>query len=469
MDENERKRKRELGIAEVDEEEQNQSMTVDDDQLDEGARQLKKRRTDTKQANANAQLDPEEQAARNKAKAEKRKEKRDRKKEKVEKKKEKAEAKKTNKQAIDLDGLEVDKAEADSDAEDDEDTAIDGMDDVDDVDVSGLADASTNSVPLQDSSVPTSPEVGSPAFDISANHSAASSSSSIVPPTMPPSSTETTSDAKDTNAASTTSKKDRAFNLPKVNQEEMQARLRARIEELRARRKADGADGKPAQSRQELLDERRKKQEARKQHKKELRLKAKQEEERLNNERLRGSGSPLSADIFSPRSPMERENNFSFGRVAFEDGQEALPTLNGTTDVRRKKGPQDPKTAFDAAQKKAARLSGYDETKRADIQEKDAWLNAKKRAHGERVRDDTSLLKKALKRKEKTKLKSEKEWNERIDGVKKGQEFRQKKREENLAKRKEGKGSGKGKSKGGAKGGKPSNKKKGRPGFEGKR
>jgi hypothetical protein len=88
------------------------------------------------------------------------------------------------------------------------------------------------------------------------------------------------------------------------------------------------------------------------------------------------------------------------------------------------------------------------------------WLNAKKRAHGERVRDDTSLLKKALKRREGVKRKSEKEWNERLEGVQKGRDMRQNKRDENLRKRKEEKGS-KGKKK-------PKVKKtKSRPGFEG--
>jgi hypothetical protein len=37
------------------------------------------------------------------------------------------------------------------------------------------------------------------------------------------------------------------------------------------------------------------------------------------------------------------------------------------------------------------------------------WQHSKQRAHGEKVRDDTSLLKKTLKRREKAKMKSEKE------------------------------------------------------------
>ncbi|KFY20034.1 hypothetical protein V491_04039, partial [Pseudogymnoascus sp. VKM F-3775] len=110
--------------------------------------------------------------------------------------------------------------------------------------------------------------------------------------------------------------------------------------------------------------------------------------------------------------------------------------------------------------------AGLDEGKRADIEEKDVWLAAKRRAHGEKVRDDGSLLKKTLKRKEKAKKKSEKEWGERKEGIAKSQAIRQKKREENLQKRKDSKGVK------GKKGGKPGAKKggakpKSRPGFEG--
>jgi Surfeit locus protein 6 len=67
-------------------------------------------------------------------------------------------------------------------------------------------------------------------------------------------------------------------------------------------------------------------------------------------------------------------------------------------------------------------------------------------------------LKKALKRQESTKKKSEKEWQGRLEGVAKGQEIRQRKREDNLQKRREEKGS---------KGKKNKNKKVKRPGFEG--
>ena len=241
-----------------------------------------------------------------------------------------------------------------------------------------------------------------------------------------------------------------------------QQRLEARIQALRDERKADGPDGRPARNRQELLESRRRKEAERRAHKKELQRKAKEDERRRQEEEVVKRFSPGgSASLMgSPRSP--KDNNFSFNRVAFADGTQASSNLSSLVEGHRRKGASDPNTALQAAQNKASRLSGLDAGKRADIEDKDMWLNAKKRAHGEKVRDDTNLLKKALKRQEGQKSKSEKEWQGRIDGVEKGMEMRQRKRDENIEKRKAEKNAGKGKS------GKGKGKKKiKRPGFEG--
>ena len=296
----------------------------------------------------------------------------------------------------------------------------------------------------------------SPAFDVSANRSGSSSISSIAPPP--------------TNEEPTFEKSNHEPKPPKPDSEEFKARLQHRIDELRSARKADGLGGVPARTRQELMEARRAKEEQRKAHKKELRQKAKEEEQRKLNETL-ARGSPLlsGSPLVSPASPLRssgQTNNFSFSRINFPSGEYATASLNAILDPKAKpKGPSDPRTALLAAQNKQSRINGLDEAKRADIAEKDTWLNARKRAHGERIRDDTSLLKKTLKRKEKAKKKSEREWNERLEGVRKGQDLRQKKREANLQKRKEEKG-GKGKKNGG-KGGARKGKPKARPGFEG--
>ncbi|CAK97483.1 SURF6-domain-containing protein [Aspergillus niger ATCC 13496] len=288
----------------------------------------------------------------------------------------------------------------------------------------------------------------SPGFDASNPQSGSSSISSIVPPTE--ASKSSTSEPKPL----------------KPTPDELKQRLQKRLDELRAARHADGLNGKPARNRQELIEARRQKAEQRKAHKKELRQKAREEEQRLKDEAMArrfspgGSGSLLA----SPRSPADSvgsNNNFAFGRVVFADGQLADPSLSGVREQPKSHGPKDPAAALKAVEAKKAKLAAMDEEKRADIEEKDLWLNAKKRAHGERVRDDTSLLKKALKRKESAKKKSEREWKERLEAVKKGKDMRQQKREENLRKRREDKGNkGGGKKQAGGK-------KKSRPGFEG--
>ncbi|KXT13042.1 hypothetical protein AC579_3457 [Pseudocercospora musae] len=488
MKERELKRKRELGMEDVD------------DAEDTMATEKTSNKKQKKEASA------EDVEAKKKAVAEKRKEKRDRKKEKTAAKKAKQEVKKAKKQDADLAEAQAERQQADGgadgqSAEDDEDEDAEANDtaELENVDFSGLAesedeqeeDAAENEKVAEASSVPTSPAVNSPAFDVATNHSEASSSSSITPPSVEEHSEQAaTKQRKKPQLDVKTQQKPNQIPLPEfdaaaatntdihsgtsspklqlsnLDQALLQERLRKRIEELRAKRKADGPDGKPAKSRQELLDQRRKKEEQRKAHKKELRREAKEAEERRREEQLRGSGSPAT-DIFERRdSPRPSENSFAFSRLAFEDGTAADASLSTLNEARKKKGPQDPKTALLAAQKKQARISGLDAGKKADIEEKDMWLNAKKRAHGERVRDDTSLLKKALKRKEKQKSKSEKEWKEREENITKAREAKQKKRETNLQKRRDEKGQ-KGKKKGGPSGG-AKGKKKGRPGFEGR-
>ncbi|CRG85305.1 Ribosomal RNA-processing protein 14 [Talaromyces islandicus] len=294
----------------------------------------------------------------------------------------------------------------------------------------------------------TSSTTDSPSFEMSNDNSGSSSISSIVPPS---------------DAGSITAK---AGSKPlKTTPEELRQRLQKRLAELRAARHADGLDGKPARTRQELIDARRRKAEERKQHKKELRRKSKEDEQLKKDDEMQRRFSPggTGSLLASPRSPVEslssNSNNFAFGRIAFPDGQHADPTLSRLLDDKNKQGARDPAAALKAAEAKKARLDSFDAEKRAEIEEKDMWLNAKKRAHGERVRDDTSLLKKALKRKETAKKKSEREWKERIDGVSKGKEMRQQRRDENIRKRKEERNSG------GKKSGKGNP--KARPGFEG--
>lgn len=320
----------------------------------------------------------------------------------------------------------------------DEDDEVAQDDEMMDVDMEGIEeddeeeeqDAQKNNEPeTADAS-----EAPSPTFDTTDKTSANTSTSSTIPPSKPT-----------------------HIKLPTIDPEILKQRLAARIETLRAARKADGPTG--ARNRQELMEARRKKEEARRAHKKELRAAARADEDARREEALSSVRESPASAMMSPA--IADTNNFSFGRVAFADGQHLAPDLSTLLSAPKKKGPQDAATALKAAENKRLRISGLDDAKKADIEEKDTWLNAKKRVHGEKVRDDAGLLKKTLKRREASKKKSEKEWTERKEGVAKGQAIRQKKRTENLQKRKDMKGVK------GKKGGKPKGKPKARPGFEG--
>lgn len=269
-------------------------------------------------------------------------------------------------------------------------------------------------------------------------------------------------------APSTTSLSSGAGTAEKSKQHKMtsdtsalKARLAARIQSLRQERKADGPDGKPIRTRQELIESRRQKQAKQKAHKQEVRKKAKQEED-LKREEALASARNSPGGILSPAVDLA-DNNFAFGRVAFGDGTKLSHDLTHELSSAKKKGPSDPKTALLKVQNEKKRLQAMDEEKRKDIAEKEAWLTARKRAEGEKIRDDEKLLKKAVKRKEQGKKKSEKAWAERSEGVQKSIKARQQKRESNIKARKEQKMLGKaGKKK------KPGpTKKKSRAGFEG--
>ncbi|KAK6834533.1 hypothetical protein PG990_000649 [Apiospora arundinis] len=326
---------------------------------------------------------------------------------------------------------------------DDEETEPTEPADMQKVDVSGIAaDPEEQSGSTSDS--PSAP--GSPVFD--PNGTPADSTGQA------PSTTTSTS------STVAPSEKPKHIKIPS-DTTALRARLAARITALREARKADGPDGKPIRTRQELIESRRQKEAERKAHKQELRQKAKVEEE-LKREEALASARNSPGSMLSPAIDMA-DNNFAFGRVAFADGAQLSHDLSHVLNNAKKKGPSDPKTALLKFQNEKKRLENMDEEKRKDIEEKEAWLTARKRAEGEKIRDDEKLLKKAVKRKETTKKRSEKAWAERSEGVQKSIKQRQHKREANIRERKETKMLGKaGKKKVG-----PKKKTGGRAGFEG--
>jgi hypothetical protein len=448
MDENARKRKREDGTLESDSSDGELGSENPREGLNRGDKSKKQKQQE--KSDAASKTKSEEAEARKKLKEEKKEKKKAAQKE---KKKAKDNARKEKVQNEKQTETETATEASEKPAPATNGTAAEPEDsDNEDDDVEGVPEEGF-SVEFHDQ--PEDPSSASsarnsPGFDASNPQSGSSSISSIVPP-------------------SATDSKSSEPKALKPTPEDLKQRLQKRLDELRAKRHADGLNGKPARNRQELIEARRQKAEQRKAHKKELRQKAKEDEQREKDEAMArrfspgGSGSLLA----SPRSPVESvgssSNNFSFGRVVFADGQHADSTLSNIRDQPQKHGATDAAAQLKAAEAKKARLAEMDPEKRAELEEKDRWLNAKKRAHGERVRDDTSLLKKALKRKETAKKKSEREWKDRLDTVSRMKDQRQNKREENLRKRREEKGNKGSKNKKPAGGGK----KKARPGFEG--
>lgn len=447
MDENARKRKREDGTLEPDSSDGELGAETPGEGLNRGDKMKKQKQADKPEKNSTTKAENAE--ARKKQKEEQKEQKEKKKAAQKEKKKAKDNAKKEKKNP---DGKQPEKpSEKPATKTNDVADEPQASGDEDDDDVEGDAadegfSLEFNEQPDQPSSTSSTPN--SPSFDASNPQSGSSSISSIVSPTTDPKTTEP--------------------KALKPTPEDLKQRLQKRLDDLRAARHADGLNGKPARNRHELIEARRQKAEQRKTHKKELRQKAKEEEQRQQDEAMArrfspgGSGSLLA----SPRSPADSvgsSNNFSFGRVVFADGQHTDASLSSVRDKPKNHGPTDAAALLKAAEAKKARLAEMDPAKRAEVEEKDRWLNAKKRAHGERVRDDTSLLKKALKRKETAKKKSEREWKERIDTVSKMKDQKQTKREDNLRKRREEKGNKGSKGKKASGGGK----KKARPGFEG--
>ncbi|KAI9004884.1 surfeit locus protein 6-domain-containing protein [Phycomyces nitens] len=244
---------------------------------------------------------------------------------------------------------------------------------------------------------------------------------------------------------------------------DLRDRLQERIASMRQKRHAPGTENAKARSRQDVLAARLKKKEDRKKA-----LKAQKEK----------GGKAASEELvkdptYSKPSAPGRPSADSIKM----DGDLYFGKLDVGNEQKKKKGPSDAKTQLkkiETKQEKLQKLKAEDKDKAAALEEKEDWQKAIAMAQGEKFKDDVKLLKKTIKREEKQKSKSAEKWNERLDKVKRDEQYKVKKRNENLqkhidfktSKHKGGKKDGKGgkKDNKGGKGGKGG---KARPGFEG--
>lgn len=170
----------------------------------------------------------------------------------------------------------------------------------------------------------------------------------------------------------------------------------------------------------------------------------------------------------------------SSGSSGLHDGpltNVAFSTLAGSTSKKAAqfKTASNPTQALTQLASRKEKLTALPEEKRKTVEERERWSKAEARVEGVKVNDNEGHLKKAIKRKEKEKVRSKKKWSvsaivvhravatdnlareERKDQVVASMAAKQKKRADNIAMRHERRSE---KRKGG--GGKS------RPGFEGK-
>lgn len=221
----------------------------------------------------------------------------------------------------------------------------------------------------------------------------------------------------------------------KENLAKLKEKLESKINNLREKRKAVGTKtaGAPT-SREQILAERRRREESKQQKRK--------HEELEENDDVEDNDSGESED---ERSNDEEDHAVLYGNIAFLDGSQLtsnLSSIRRSADKKKKQGPanKDIKAHLLKLEQKKRKLENLSQEEQAKQKEKDKWQRVMSQAEGIKLKDDEKLLKKALKRKEKKKLKSELEWKERQQVVKDTVSARAKRREENLKARKDGKG-----------------------------
>jgi hypothetical protein len=210
---------------------------------------------------------------------------------------------------------------------------------------------------------------------------------------------------------------------PSIN--DLRSKLQARIDMLRAKGKAKDDSPTPSplpSGRESLLEERREKMRAEAEDAakkvKGKKRKALANELETGKEEAQVAAVPEQEDVRqSKRSrdddePAEaKEHDLSFSNLSFSastikpvDAPRRRKVVNG------KKMPSTAEAALERIQSRQKFLSKLTPQSRERAEEKAAWEGASKRAEGQKVLDDEGRLKKILKRKEKEKEKSRKQW-----------------------------------------------------------
>lgn len=203
----------------------------------------------------------------------------------------------------------------------------------------------------------------------------------------------------------------------------LRERLQKRIQELRAKRKAE-QQSKTKQSALQWKKERNKQtmEKAKKAAKKEDQGVSKQEKKRKHSDEERGEGQ---------QAEKEAGTEFQFSKVN-------LPEPEWEKRKRNKKNKQSKEELLEKAVALKEELEKSKDTEEGKMKAKKVALDAAYlRATGQKVLDDPKLLRKSIKREQKEKLKSAQAWSERNRRVEEAKEAKQQKRSSNLKTRRD--------------------------------
>ncbi|KAJ8083455.1 hypothetical protein PM082_009329 [Marasmius tenuissimus] len=246
----------------------------------------------------------------------------------------------------------------------------------------------------------------------------------------------------------------------------LRAKLHAKIHSLR---RGGGNRDTPASAtdKDTLLEERRHQRAAmRERRRKETREKKRREEEMKNTKsKSKQQSDKVQAVQAKPTKPQllvpsphplsTIPKSSKLTTIAFS----SLPNPSSSSSSSRHKTTSDPTQALSQLTTRKEKLALLPDAQRKQAEERDRFEKAQARLDGVKVRDDEGRLKKAVKRKEREKVKSKKAWDERKEQLSASMAAKQKKRTDNIAARNERKNDKR-------KGVKLKN--KARPGFEGK-
>lgn len=218
-------------------------------------------------------------------------------------------------------------------------------------------------------------------------------------------------------------KKQKEATGAKINIQEAQEKLRARIAELQAKR-AQNLTSAEMQERKRL-------------ERKQRRLNARGKHK--NKKKDEGSHGDSDAPATEPvpvtkatKPVVTKEGKLIFSKFDFTKSGEKEKTSDlAGKDYKRILARLEQREA------KVAKLKETDAGAASKLEQKYVWQDVMKKAKGEKIKDDPTKLKKAIKRKEKMKESRKKKWESRKATEDKAQKDRQQKRQDNIQKRKD--------------------------------